>query len=241
MASAPDIASMMPKNEPSKVEQAQQRMGAERSEWSTRVLVGEPGKPGVARLLSKEIDQMTSPERLTRERGKMNVGLQQQFGGAKTLRDMAQSGESGSGVGSNALNTQFAGLAAAHEQGATGVQNKAQGLQAKARIGFVKLGEGMTDTVSTALSNLGELESKRARTLLDKATTDADSKLKTQVGLMGIGTGLLGAASSAASETVGSQNKDGTYGRGDAKNDDGFLANFGRNLVTGMSGGIVRS
>jgi hypothetical protein len=226
MASAPDIASMMPKNEPSKVEQAQQRMGAERSEWSTRVLAGEPGKPGVARLLSKEIDQMYSPARLARERGKMNVGLQQQFGGAKTLRDMALKDETNSGLGNEALRGQYSALASAREQGATGVQNKAQGLQAKARIGFVKLGEGMTDTVSTHLSNLGEMESKRARTLLEKAATDADTKLRTQVGLMGIGTGLLGAATSAGTQTL---------------SDGGGWTDFGKNLATGLSGGVYRS
>lgn len=242
MASPPDMSAMMADaNKVSLTEQTQQRMGAERSEWSTRVLVGDGERPGVARLLSAEIDQMTSPERLTRERGKMNVGLQQQFAGAKTLRDMAQSGESGSGVGRNALRTQFAGLAAAREQGATGVRVKAKAAQAKARTGFVKMGEGMTDQVTTALGSLGQMESERANMALKKAESDADRSLRSQTSLMEMGAGLLGGFGSAAADTLGSRNKDGTYGTGDAKNDDGFLSNFGRNLSTGFSGGVIRN
>lgn len=248
MASAPDISSMMPKNEPSKVEQAQQRMGAERSEWATRVLVGDPNdgykNPGVAALLSHEIDQMYSPQRLVRERGKMNVGLQQQFSGAKTLRDMALSGETGSGVGRNALRTQYSGLAAAREQGATGVQTKARAMQEKARTGFVKMGEGITDNVTTAYNNLAQLESSRAQTLMQKAQSDAERSLRTQTGLMELGAGALGFVASAASGTLASKGTDSktgqtTYGYGDAKNSDGFLSNFGRNLGTGLSGGAA--
>lgn len=228
MASAPDLSSMTPKNEPSKVEQAQQRMGAERSEWATRVLVGDPNdgykNPGVAALLSHEIDQMYSPQRLIRERGKMNVGLQQQFSGAKTLRDMALSGETGSGVGRNAMRTQFSGLAAAREQGATGVQTKAKAMQEKARTGFVKLGEGMADNVTTAYGNLAQLESQRAKTLMDKAESEAKMSLEAQAGAMKLGAGLLGSATSAGVRTIA---------------DGGGLSDFGLNLADGFTGGAL--
>ena len=243
MASPPDMTSLM-KQEPSAVEVAQNEMAAERSAWATRVLAGDPRDPskrGVARELSKRIDQMSSPENLGRERGRMNVGLQQKMGEANTLRSMAMSKAGGSGAASDAMRSQQFGLSAAREQGATGIQVKTKTAQEKARTGFTKMGEGMMDTIVTHYGNLGSLESKAAQTRLEKGITDAERGFKSQVGAMEMGAGLLGMVSSAGARTLDSKGVDAqgntTYGTGDAKNTDGFAINFGRNLASGASGG----
>lgn len=243
MASPPDMTSLMQKD-PTPVEDAQNEMAAERSSWATRVLAGDPRDPskrGVARELSKRIDQMSSPENLGRERGRMNVGLQQKMGEANTLRSMAMSKAGGSGAASDAMRSQQFGLSAAREQGATGIQVKTKTAQEKARTGFTKMGEGMMDTIVTHYGNLGSLESKAAQTRLEKGLADADRSLKSQTGLMELGGGILGGLSSAAAHTLNSSgtNAQGetTYGYGDAKNTDGFLSNFAGNLGTGFSGG----
>lgn len=239
MASPPDMSAMMQKD-PTPVEDAQNRMAAERSAWATRVLAGDPRDPskkGVARELSKRIDQMSSAENLGRERGRMNVGLQQKLGESNSLRSMAMSGAGGSGAGANAMRSQQFGLSAAREQGSTGVQVKTRTAQEKARTGFTKMGEGMADTIVTHYGNLGQLEASAAETRLKKGVADAERSLNTQTGLMGLGAGILGGISSAAGATLNSKNKDGTYGTGDAKNNEGFLANFAGNLGTGFSGG----
>lgn len=241
MASPPDMSSMMQKD-PTPVEDAQNRMAAERSAWATRVLAGDPRDPskrGVARELSKRIDQMSSAENLGRERGRMNVGLQQRLGESNGLRQMAMSGVAGTGAASEAVRSQRFGLSSAREQGSTGLQVKTKAAQEKARTGFTKMGEGMEDTVVTHYGNLGQLEASAAEMKLKKGISDAERSLKTQTGFMEMGAGVLGGLSSAAAHTLGSQNKDGSYGSGDAKNTDGFLSNFGRNLGTGFSGGFT--
>lgn len=243
MASAPDMSSMMQKD-PTPVEDAQNRMAAERSAWATRVLAGDPRDPskkGVARELSKRIDQMSSAEALGRERGRMNVGLQQKLGESNSLRSMAMSGAGGTGVGANGMRSQQFGLSAAREQGSTGVQVKTRAAQEKARTGFTRMGEGMADTIVTHYGKLGELEASAAKMRLAKGIDDAERSMKSQTGMMELGAGILGSLSSAGAHTLNSKgvDKDGntTYGYGDQKNTNGFLSNFASNLGTGLSGG----
>lgn len=226
MATPPDLSGLTQK-EPTPVEDAQNRMAAERSAWATRVLAGDPRDPskkGVARELSKRIDQMSSAEALGRERGRMNVGLQQKLGESNSLRSMAMSGAGGTGVGANAMRSQQFGLSAAREQGSTGVQVKTRAAQEKARTGFTRMGEGMADTIVTHYGKLGELEASAANTRLKKGIDDAERGFRSDIGAMKLGMGVLGAATSAGAKTL---------------DDEGGFGDFAKNLASGLSGGFT--
>ena len=222
----PDFSSMMA-DKPNPVEDANQRMAADRQSWYMKNMVGDEKAPGAIPLLSARIDQMRNPLEQMKQRGRMNVAIQQQFSGAKTLRDRALSETTGSGVGREAMRLQFSGLKAAREQGATGLQTKMLAQQERARTGFAKIGEGMQDSIVAGYGNLADLEANAAANRLRMAETAANRSLENQAGWLGMGAGLLGGVSAAI-----------PYGY-DPKTKEYSAARLGKGLGYGLLGGDV--
>jgi hypothetical protein len=222
----------MMQEKPNLAEAEQQRQGAAAQQRFMQTMVGGEGRPGAIPLLNERINQMANPNELAYQRGKANVGIQQQFSGAKTLRDIALAGETGSGVGRSAMRSQFSGLAAAREQAATGVQTKAKEQQEKARISFAKVGQGMGSDVISGLNQLGSLQASAAEQRLKVGEAAAERSLNQQVAGLGALTKVAGLMAPA----IGGNFKEGANGSWEW----GGLKGLGQNLATIGTGGIYK-
>lgn len=227
MASVPDMSQMMAEtNKPSKSETIQNKLGAEAEADFMRNSIGTAARPGTARLLSTRIDQMTSPEKLSYQRGRLNSGVQQSFDGAGLLRNAALARSSGTGVGNAALRTGFLGLNTALSSGQASIGTKARQTQEQARVGFDKMGQGMMDNVVSGLGQLGDIESSALAAKIKAGEAAAQRSLDTQKGYMELGANVMGQVSGAASNSF---DKQGNFD----------MQTFGKKLGGGLTGGLM--
>lgn len=233
MASVPDMSQQMNQlNKKTESEIAQQKLGVEAQQDYMRDIIGTERSPGAAREYSAWIDKIASPEQVEFQKGQAAGGTHMGFNGANLLRSAAIGRSGGSGVGEGGLRTAYSGLTSALSKGTAGTGVQTQQEQNRARLGFAKIGQGMSDAVISGYNNLGAQQTQMNQTALQAAIEGAKSNLESQAGLMKVGGQVLGGLTSAAA---------GSFNGADSANPGGFnLEKFGSNLASGWSGGIYR-
>lgn len=226
---APDLSSMQ-QDKPNPSEEIQHRLGARAEERFMKETVGTKESPGSARFLSQRIDEMSSPARINEQLGRVSGRAQQEFGKQNLWRTAALGRTTGSGAASNALRTGFTGLQSGLTTGDLSTRLNINQAQNKARIGFNKMGEGMEQSVTAGLGQLSQIEGSAAESKIRAGLMDAESRMRTQEGLMKAGASVIGGVGRAATKTLYSQDSNG--------NPNGTWSMFGDNLATGFGGGL---
>lgn len=159
----------------------------------------------IAKDLSSRIDNMTSDYQVGRQQGQFASATQQGFDGVGLLRAQALMHQGGSGAGTAGVESGFRGLSKALSQGGSNIYTQAKQTQEKARTGFAKMGQGMSDGITAGLGQLGQTQASNAQSQLEYDKAMAKQKLDLyQTGasvannLMGRATGGIASELSAA-------------------------------------------